>query len=239
MASRTGERTLRFAGGWARVGPWHDQPDVAHVVVATDQRLSAPAVRDCIARVRAAGYRAAVTSPLTAAAAVPFLSEGFEPREKLHVLEHPLTDLARPAGPGPHLRRGWRRDRPEVVALDRRAFPPDWQLGDSGLREALRATPSVRFRVADRPGDERIVAFAVTGRAGRQGYLQRLAVDPDARRGGLGRTLVVDALRWVRRTGARSCLVNTQADNQDALALYEACGFRQLPSGLGVLGCAW
>ena len=79
----------------------------------------------------------------------------------------------------------------------------------------------------------------MTGRAGRQGYLQRLAVDPDTRRRGLGRALVVDALRWVRRTGGRSCLVNTQADNQDALVLYEACGFRRLPSGLGVLGCAW
>lgn len=239
MASRTGERTLRFAGGWARVGPWHDQPDVAHVVVATDQRLSTPAVRDCVARVRAAGYRAAVTSPLTASAALPFLSEGFESREQLHVLEHPLTDLARPSGTGPQLRRGWRRDRAEVIALDRRAFPPDWQLGDSGLREALRATPSVRFRVAHLPEGDRLGAFAVTGRAGRQGYLQRLAVDPAARRSGLGRALVVDALRWVRRTGGRSCLVNTQADNQDALALYDACGFRRLPSELGVLGCAW
>lgn len=239
VASRTGERTLRFAGGWARVGPWHDQPDVAHVVVATDQRLSPPAVRDCVARVRAAGYRAAVTSPLTTAAAVPFLSEGFESREHLHVLEHPLTDLARRSGAGPELRRGWRRDRVEVIALDRRAFPPDWQLGDSGLREALRATPSVRFRVAHRPGDPRIAAFAITGRAGRQGYLQRLAVHPDAQRGGLGRALVVDSLRWVRRSGGRTCLVNTQTDNQDALALYEACGFRRLPSGLGVLGCAW
>jgi len=239
VASRTGERTLRFAGGWARVGPWHDQPDVAHVVVATDHRLSLPAVRDCVARVRAAGYRAAVTSPLTAAAAVPFLAEGFESREQLYVLEHPLSDLERRAGTGLELGRGWRRDRAAVVALDRRAFPPDWQLGQSGLREALRATPSVRFRVAHRPGDPGIVAFAVTGRAGRQGYLQRLAVDPDARRGGLGRALVVDALRWVRRSGGRSCLVNTQTDNQDALALYEACGFRRLPSGLGVLGCAW
>jgi len=239
VASRTGERTLRFAGGWARVGPWHDQPDVAHVVVATDQRLSASAVRDCVARVRAAGYRAAVTSPLTAAAALPFLSEGFESREQLHVLEHPVSDLERPRSTGFELGRGGRRDRDAVVALDRRAFPPDWQLGESGLREALRATPSVRFRVARHPGDPGLSAFAVTGRAGRQGYLQRLAVDPDTRRRGLGRALVVDALRWVRRTGGRSCLVNTQADNQDALALYEACGFRRLPSGLGVLGCAW
>ena len=239
MASRTGERTLRFAGGWARVGPWHDQPDVAHVVVATDRHLSVAAVRDCVARVRAAGYRAAVTSPLTAAAAVPFLAEGFASRERLHVLEHPLAEIELLPRGGPRLRRGGRRDRDAVVALDERAFSSAWRLGQSGLREALRATPAVRVRVAQRPDDPNLAAFAVTGRAGRQGYLQRLAVDPTAQRRGFGRALVVDALRWVRRTGGRSCLVNTQTDNHDALALYEACGFRRLPSGLGVLGCAW
>jgi len=239
VASRTGERTLRFAGGWARIGPWHDELDIAHVVVPTDRHLSAAAVRDCVARVRAAGYRAAVTSPLTAAATVPFLAEGFTPREQLHVLEHPLTEVEPLPRGGPRLRRGRRGDRDAVVAVDDRAFPASWRLGHSGLREALRATPAVRLRVASRPDDPNLAAFAVTGRAGHQGYLQRLAVDPATQRRGFGRTLVVDALRWVRRTGGHSCLVNTQADNHDALALYEACGFRRLPSGLGVLGCAW
>ena len=211
---------------------------MAHVVVATEHVLTSAAVRDCLARVRAAGYTTVVTSPLTADAAAPFRAEGFTHREHLHVLEHSLDGLARLDRTGPALRRGRRGDREAVLEVDRRAFVPAWQLGMSGLREALRATPAVRFRVGHRAADPTVTAYAVTGRAGIHGYLQRLAVAPDAQGQGFGRALVTDGLRWVRRGGGRRCLVNTQADNHDALALYEACGFRQLPSGLAVLGCA-
>ncbi len=209
---------------------------MAHLVLATETVLARGAVDDCLTRVRAAGYSSVVTSPLTGAALAPFLDAGFAVREHLHLLAHPLDEVARFVADGPPLRRAWRADRPEVVALDARAFEPSWQLGPNGLREALRATPSVRFRVGHRNRDATPVAYAVTGRAGGQGYLQRLAVDPSVRGHGFGRALVGDALRWLHRGGGRRCLVNTQADNQDALRLYESCGFRRLPAGLAVLG---
>ena len=77
---------------------------------------------------------------------------------------------------------------------------------------------------------------ALTGRAGRNGYLQRVAVDPTARRLGFGRALVADALQWLQRHDVGRTLVNTQLDNHRAVALYESCGFRRLPVGLCVLG---
>jgi ribosomal protein S18 acetylase RimI-like enzyme len=80
------------------------------------------------------------------------------------------------------------------------------------------------------------VGYAVTGRAGRRGFLQRLAVQPDHQRGGLGRALVLDGLRWLRRWRAERAVVNTQLENDAALALYENLGFRREPSGLSVLG---
>ena len=208
------------------------------MAVATETVLAPPAIRDCVERVRAAGYRELVTGPLTDAAAAPFLDAGFTLREQLLVLAHSLEATARLDRGGPRLRRAGRGDRVAVVDLDTRAFPPAWQLGSSGLHEALRATPARRFRVGQRPDDPALVAYAVTGRAGRQGYLQRLAVHPATRGHGFGRAMVADALRWVRRGGGRRCLVNTQVNNHQALALYEACGFRRLQSGLAVLGCA-
>jgi GNAT superfamily N-acetyltransferase len=236
VASRTGERTLRLAGGWARIGPWQDHADVAHLVLATEAVLPSQSVQDCAARVRAAGFTAVVTSPLTMAAAAPFLDAGFVPREHLHLLVHRLEPVP-PASTGrPALRRAGRSDRAAVAELDDRAFTPAWRLGETGLREALRATPSVRFRVGHRAGAPSPVAYAVTGRAGSRGYLQRLAVDPLARGEGFARALVHDGLRWLRRRTARSCFVNTQADNRAALHLYLACGFERLPSGLAVLG---
>jgi GNAT superfamily N-acetyltransferase len=209
---------------------------VAHLVLATESVLARVAVDDCVTRVRDAGYASVVTSPLTEAAVVPFLEAGFTMRERLHLLSHPLDRLARFDGDGPSLRRAWRADRHDVVELDGRAFEPSWQLGPNGLREALRATPAVRFRIGHPDHATTPVAYAVTGRAGSQGYLQRLAVDPSVRGHGFGRALVEDALRWLHRGGGRRCLVNTQEDNQDALRLYEACGFQRLAAGLAVLG---
>jgi len=51
-------------------------------------------------------------------------------------------------------------------------------------------------------------------------------VAPQAQGHGVGTRLVVDALGWLHRRGARSALVNTQDGNARALGLYERMGFR-------------
>ena len=123
--------------------------------------------------------------------------------------------------------------RPNVAG----SASPAQHRAQASLRDALQATPSVRFRVGDKR-DGGPASYAITGRAGRRGYLQRIAVHPDERRHGWGRALVYDALRWLRRHDARRALVNTQWENEGALALYEACAFRRLPVGLCVLNRA-
>jgi ribosomal-protein-alanine N-acetyltransferase len=79
------------------------------------------------------------------------------------------------------------------------------------------------------------LGYAIHGVAGRRGYVQRLAVRPDARRRGMGAALLVDGLRWARRRGARDAVVNTDRTNGTARALYESYGFIDLPTGLVVL----
>ena len=64
-------------------------------------------------------------------------------------------------------------------ALDDVSFDGFWRLGPVGLKDAIEATPSSRFRVG-RDAD-RIIAYAITGIAGRYGYLQRVAVHPTVR----------------------------------------------------------
>jgi ribosomal protein S18 acetylase RimI-like enzyme len=107
--------------------------------------------------------------------------------------------------------------------LDALAFDAFWRLDREGLRDARRATPVNRYRVA-LDDDNRVTGYAVTGRAGPTGYLQRLAVHPDQHHRGFGTALVLDGLRWARRRGATSTLVNTQMSNS-ALALYQSLGF--------------
>ena len=184
------------------------------------------------------GQQRAITSALHHHELEPFLQNGFDVHERLHLLRHDLQHLPE-VRPHP-FRRAWRRDRPSVLALDGLAFDDFWALDARGLDDAIRATPVSRFRVrrspdGDATGSTGVIAYAVTGRAGGRGYVQRLAVHPDHQRQGLGAALVADALGWLRRGGASQALVNTQERNTGALSLYLACGFELEPTGLTVL----
>jgi ribosomal protein S18 acetylase RimI-like enzyme len=226
--------TLRWRGGWARLGSWRGRADVAYLSVGADRPPTPEIVDRCLGLLRGRGYSAVVTSALASADALAFLDAGFKVRERLHLLAHALTDL--PAPPHP-TRRARRADRPDVLALDQASFDRFWRLDADGLRNAVDATPSSRFRVAGRrTGRDGLAAYAVTGRAGPHGYLQRVAVHPERRREGYGRAVVLDGLHWLHRHGATKALVNTQRENLGALALYESCGFHELPSGLCVMG---
>jgi len=226
--------TLRWRGGWARLGSWRGRPDVAYLSVGADRPPTPEIVDRCVGLLRGRGYSAVVTSALAMTDALPFIDAGFSVRERLHLLAHSMGDLPLPTHP---TRRARRADRAAVMALDHLSFDGFWQLDDDGLTNAIQATPSSRFRLAGPRGQANgIAAYAVTGRAGHHGYLQRVAVHPDERRQGYGRAVVLDGLRWLRRHGATQALVNTQHNNAGALALYAACGFRELPAGLCVMG---
>jgi ribosomal protein S18 acetylase RimI-like enzyme len=225
------ERTIHWRGGWARLRPWRGQPEVAEIAIGAAAGPSREVVDECVAHLRTSGYQAVLTTALSPAEALGFVDAGFGVRERLHLLEH---DLSPPMpAPGP-TRRGRRADRAAVLALDHLSFDTFWRLDERGLDDAIHATPSVRFRLVD--NDVGVGGYAITGRAGRQGYVQRLAVHPRARGRRHAHALVGDALAWLRRRGAARALVNTQERNAAALALYQSCGFRRLPTSLCVLG---
>lgn len=228
-------RDLTRGDGRLRIATWRGDERTAYLTPARGRPTSA-AVERSLDDLAQRGYRRALTAALGPAEQAPFLAAGFEVHERLHLLTRDLVPHADGLGNGVPLRRGRRGDRPAVLALDRSAFPPFWQLDATGLDDAMSATPSARLRVAERPGAPRnLVGYAITGRAATRGYLQRLAVDPAEQRRGVASALVADALRWLRRRGAREVLVNTQEDNAAALALYESLGFRRQPEGLAVL----
>ena len=191
-------------------------------------------VRAEVERLAERGIERVLTGALHHGELAPFEACGFAPHEHLHLLRHDLRILPDAPTPAPRLRRAWRRDMTAVLTIDARAFDRFWTLDRRGLDDAVRATPSSRFRVVT-TDDATITGYAVTGRAAERGYLQRLAVDPDRHRQGHGRALVVDSLRWLRRAGARVAVVNTQQHNDGALALYLATGFVREPLGLTVL----
>jgi ribosomal protein S18 acetylase RimI-like enzyme len=229
-------RTLTIGRQRVRVGPWHADPEIAHVVLIP--QAPAPTtdeLRTCIDQIRALGYRAVLTSALDSSEAPAFLAAGFVERDRLVVLSHDLSGLEdlRGAEAAFHLRRGRRGDRHACLALDSQAFPPFWRMDEGGLADARSATPTSRFRVA--VTNEGLLGYAVTGRSGSQGFLQRLAIDPDHWGEGIGTALTLDGLRWCARRRVAAVFVNTQVTNGAALSLYEHLGFRTTPNDMVVL----
>ena len=231
MASRIS--VIEWGRERAKAGPWRGDDHTAYLAPMPDAPPpSAVFLRRCLGTLADNGYTTVITAALAPPEQRAFLTVGFEEHERLHLLARDLDDL--PSAPRATLRRGHKGDRQRVLAVDGAAFRPFWRLDDAGLDEAIAATPTARFRVG--LDDARtIVGYAVSGRAGRHGYLQRLAVHPTAQGSGLGRALVVDGLRWMQRRGAGRAVVNTQLDNDVALALYRSLGFRVQPAGLAVL----
>jgi ribosomal protein S18 acetylase RimI-like enzyme len=217
-----------------RVAPFRGDGRVAHVTPVADlPPATATMVEHTCGILAGRGFREVVTGALSERERRGFLAAGFTVREELHLLAVDLDDPARPSGAP--LRRGRRKDRSRALAVDALAFDTFWRLDQAGLEEALTATPSSRFRVAGERGA--VLGYAVCGRAGRRGYVQRLAVDPVEQGRGLGRALLLDGMRWLVRRGATRAVVNTQVGNERALALYASLGFRLQPSGLAVLSC--
>ncbi len=227
---RSWTNPVSFVG--LRVVPWRGDTHVALVGPRRDGRRPNPYdIAHCLDELASRGVSRAITPALGHLDAQPFLDAGFQLHENLHLLAkhlgQALPDPNRKLKPG----RPWHRSA--VLGVDSEAFEPFWQFDRLSLREARHATPTSRFRVA--VVDRKLIGYAVTGRAGDRGYLQRLAVAPAAAGRGLGTALVLDGFHWLKKRGAHTVMVNTQEHNTRALDLYEHLGFVRQHPGLVVL----
>jgi ribosomal protein S18 acetylase RimI-like enzyme len=91
-------------------------------------------------------------------------------------------------------------------------------------RESLQRLPPGALLVAVE-GD-RIVGVLIAAWDGWRGNLYRLAVLPDARRRGVARALVEAGHAHLRAQGARRVTAVVGADEDAALALWRAVGYR-------------
>jgi len=217
-----------------RCGPWRGDPEIAYLVpLSPASTLDSRSLSAARAKLVADGFNKVITGAVGAGECKAMHLDGFIDREHLHLLSRDLTiPVPRRDRGSVRIGRSGTRDHQSILDLDGKSFDPFWHLDQSGLDEALMATPVSRLRVAR---DHGILGYAITGRAGRNGYLQRLAVLPDSQGSGIGSALVNDSLRWLKRNRVSLVWVNTQQSNTRALELYQRLGFRSEPTHLTVL----
>lgn len=76
--------------------------------------------------------------------------------------------------------------------------------------------------------DASVVGYAITMRSDDVVDLQRIAVRPEHRRGGLAGRLLEEVLAAARAGGASRCLLEVGAANTGALAFYAGTGFVEI-----------
>jgi [ribosomal protein S18]-alanine N-acetyltransferase len=114
-------------------------------------------------------------------------------------------------------------DLPQVIAIERRAFPTPWSLAMFVLE---LSKPSGVCLTASL--DRRMAGYLICSRYDTVWHVMNVAVDPDARRRGVASALLVRLLEEVGAegtTGPRFTL-EVRRSNDAAIRLYERFGFR-------------
>ena len=110
-------------------------------------------------------------------------------------------------------------DLPQVIAIERRAFPTPWSLAMFVLE---LSKPSGICLAALRDG--RIVGYLVCSRYDTVWHLMNVAVDERLRREGIATTLLEELFERADEPGAQYTL-EVRLSNGPAIALYEKFGF--------------
>jgi ribosomal-protein-alanine N-acetyltransferase len=114
-------------------------------------------------------------------------------------------------------------DLPQVMELERLAFPSPWTPG-LFLHE-LKLSFS-RLLVARAGGNHgRLLGYICWWLVGDEVHILNLAVHPHARRSGTGRALVERVLADAAARHAASVSLEVRHDNDAAMALYRGLGF--------------
>lgn len=121
------------------------------------------------------------------------------------------------------IRPAQERDIDSLLPIEHRCFHHD-RLTRLDFHRALKAKSAVLL-TAEEGGA--VLGYALLRVRGRQAHLESLAVDPDARRMGLGRALLLAAEDGCVARGALHMRLEIREDNPAAYALYESLGYRQ------------
>ncbi len=111
----------------------------------------------------------------------------------------------------------------EIAKLEKECFSSPWS--EDGLKTELKNN-FARFYVAFSEG--RIVGYIGSHNIIGEVYVTNVAVSPDFRRNGVGKTLVKFLIEQMETEKAEFVTLEVRKSNLNAISLYEKCGFEKV-----------
>lgn len=224
--------------GYAYVDPRspEDQERASELVVHPGFRrngLGAALARALVAAAGQQPVRVWAHGDLPAAAALAS-SAGFERFRALWQLHRSLTDPLPEAEFGPDVRlRTFRtgHDEQDWLRVNGKAFAkhPEqggWTSRDLELREREPWFDPDGFFIAEDTGSGAMLGFHWTKiHPDGVGEVYVVGIDPDAQGRGLGRSLTLAGLHYLRQRGLREVMLYADEDNTAAIGMYRKLGF--------------
>ena len=130
-----------------------------------------------------------------------------------------MTAAPAPADDTVRIRRLAYADLPQVIAIERRAFPTPWSLAMFVLELSKASGVCLAATV-----DGRVAGYVVCSRYADVWHVMNVAVDPEHRRRGIGAALLEHLLAEVGDDAALT--LEVRRTNAQAMRLYERHGFR-------------
>jgi [ribosomal protein S18]-alanine N-acetyltransferase len=118
------------------------------------------------------------------------------------------------------IRRLTYADLPQVIAIERRAFPTPWSLAMFVLELSKPSGICLAALI-----EERLVGYLVCSRYDTVWHLMNIAVDDHLRRQGIATTLLERLFELADKPNEQYTL-EVRTSNEDAIRLYERFGFR-------------
>jgi ribosomal-protein-alanine N-acetyltransferase len=110
-----------------------------------------------------------------------------------------------------------------VMAIEQESFPTPWSR--ALFEEEIGRRFSDAIVVVGEPGGE-VAGYAICWTVGEESHLLNIAVRPEARNRGVGRSLLRECIRRSALAGGRRIYLEVRPSNEPAIRMYRRDGFR-------------
>lgn len=226
----------RGNGQYVVGGYWRRRPDIASVVELSPGPHRRLLLEQLVAAARTIGCELALAEiPVEGRDLDLYRGLGFEPVERIVEYER-IGATPDPTSSAVRLRPYDPADLASLLELERRAFPWFWLNSTAEMAHYADSNETELWLAAPPEAGGRIVGYVGITLRGAHGHLDRIAVDPDWRRRGIGAALLGRAIERCAGAGVRRISLTTQVDNGRAQPLYGRFGFRQTRNRLTIYG---